>query len=609
MISRWSPILGLLGSACAVGFVTRWALIGAVDPTGTGLAVAGATALLAYASIDPEQDPGRRGREFTSATVILATMAACTTAWWLVRQVDPRWDLRTSDAAAISDASTRVAAGLDRDVEVVVFLRHGSQPQRRALARLEQFAAAGPRISVRTVDPASEPMVAQQAGVDRDRGGLVLYAGARSEHLTTRLDEDAITAALIRLTSDVDHRICWSLGHGEAGPDDTRSATGMGSMVLELEGHNHQVVPVSLVNGPVDPLCEVLVVARPLADWLEIERAALSGYLAAGGNALVMLEPGTVPLLSATFETFGIRLDPDVVLDPAPQAQLMGIDEPGFLVVDRSRRAPHPITQGLGAVVVLGLARSVVPVDDPPGMAVQALLYSSEQAWAERRLDLDPTAMVPDPDEQQGEIPLMVVAEIQDPLALGIEPAASAEAVPPAEIRARVIRTLEVLVEADLGPITDSLGLETDLALNREAIHLAAGAVAFDLGVRFDRERVQQATTVGDLVDLATRAAEARFAGARPSEPTQPAAGGRVVVIGDATFAENRWLDHGHNRALFVHSVSWLVGEEDQLGIRPPTAHDALTITRKGELALALVSVLLMPALPGILVFVRRLRP
>jgi ABC-type uncharacterized transport system involved in gliding motility auxiliary subunit len=71
---------------------------------------------------------------------------------------------------------------------------------------------------------------------------------------------------------------------------------------------------------------------------------------------------------------------------------------------------------------------------------------------------------------------------------------------------------------------------------------------------------------VGDEVDVA--------AGAPLELPTATAGeeGGKLVVFGDATFASNQALLDGLNQDLFLNSVAWLAGEEDQISIRPNEA-------------------------------------
>ena len=44
---------------------------------------------------------------------------------------------------------------------------------------------------------------------------------------------------------------------------------------------------------------------------------------------------------------------------------------------------------------------------------------------------------------------------------------------------------------------------------------------------------------------------------------------GRVVVFGDSDFASNEFLEAQSNRDLFLNTVNWLLGDDDQIAIRP----------------------------------------
>jgi len=71
---------------------------------------------------------------------------------------------------------------------------------------------------------------------------------------------------------------------------------------------------------------------------------------------------------------------------------------------------------------------------------------------------------------------------------------------------------------------------------------------------------------------------------AAPTLPTK--AGGKVVVYGDGDFATNKLITVGVNQDLLLNAVAWVVGEEDQISIRPNEAG-------KGKLNLNLITLFL----------------
>src|SRR5690606_14337861 len=90
----------------------------------------------------------------------------------------------------------------------------------------------------------------------------------------------------------------------------------------------------------------------------------------------------------------------------------------------------HPITRDLSAAIVLGIARSVGALPDPPeGLVATELLRTSAQAWAET--DPDALQVQPDEGERVGHVPVAVAVRIEDPAALGVAAPAPAEATAP----------------------------------------------------------------------------------------------------------------------------------------------------------------------------------
>ena len=73
-----------------------------------------------------------------------------------------RWDWTGSNLYSLSEKTIAVLAGLDRDVEVTMFLQPGSNLYDPAKELLERYAARSPRVSLRTVDPQRNLIEAQR---------------------------------------------------------------------------------------------------------------------------------------------------------------------------------------------------------------------------------------------------------------------------------------------------------------------------------------------------------------------------------------------------------------------------------------------------------------
>ncbi|MBI5179075.1 MAG: GldG family protein [Nitrospinae bacterium] len=111
----------------------------------------------------------------------------------------------------------------------------------------------------------------------------------------------------------------------------------------------------------------------------------------------------------------------------------------------------------------------------------------------------------------------------------------------------------------------------------------------------------------GPLTIAAVREMPALPASGAPQPPK-----GALVVVGDADFAANGYLNIGGNRELFLNAVNWLSAEEDRISIGSRSAEmDPLIFSMAQLSIISLVSVLGFPAVAlvaGLWVNLRRRR-
>ena len=70
----------------------------------------------------------------------------------------------------------------------------------------------------------------------------------------------------------------------------------------------------------------------------------------------------------------------------------------------------------------------------------------------------------------------------------------------------------------------------------------------------------------------------------------------RMVVFGNAGFANNQFLGQYFNRDLLLNTVSWLVGEEELISIRPRTMRASrVQLTADQGTTVFYLSVLILP--------------
>lgn len=528
----WYWLLGFVGGVIILGFLAYAGLVETIEtPYAVGAGV-GAALIGLWLWLDRETLAAwgaQRGTKYTGAAVLVAVLAAAVTVAVnvIAYRYDKRWDVTSGGRFSLADQTKSVLEALDRPVKVLAFFTLESQGEKDKLETLlEGYQQHSTLLEVEWHDPLKEPVLAEQNKITSTWGTVILQSGEDTQRLESDFGEEAITNAIVRLTSGEDHLVCFTEGHGELDPDDDAQPTGLGASIVKLEGQNYTVQKTNLLREAGVPAdCEILVVAAPQQDWLPPEREMLAAYLAGGGKVLMLLEPLSAPGLASDLGRYGVKVGDDLVLEQNPNYQLLGGD-PSYIILDRQSFDLHPISEPIKGMAMLRVARSVDKGADVTGINVAVLARTTEQAWAETSLDPS-VPMGPDPGQDQiGRVPLAAVAEIVDPQAIAVG---------------------ERVTRAPGGALLEKL-------MNMEP-STAEGGTPMPAGE-------------------ATPEEAAKAAAAQPEPPAAPEvtreAGGKLVVFGDSDFATNELVDQGNNQDLLLNSLAWLAGEEAQISIRGP---------------------------------------
>ena len=117
---------------------------------------------------------------------------------------------------------------------------------------------------------------------------------------------------------------------------------------------------------------------------------------------------------------------------------------------------------------------------------------------------------------------------------------------------------------------------------------LAAAVTLRDDGLNWTAPMIATAPGTDGTVDLATD----------PDAQAPLDLEGRMVVVGDSEWANNRYLGNFYNQDLFLNAVSWLAGEEELISIRPRrTRASTVMLTQQESTAVFYLTVLLLPEL------------
>lgn len=327
-----------------------------------------------------------------------------------------QWDLTGNRRLTLAPVTTRLLKGLKQKIEVTAF--YSQSPQRRWEAQdarkvqdlLRQYADRSPNFRFKVVDYLREPDKWASAQMTT-MPPVVLFTnetGGREEVKGT--GEKDFTGALLKLTQTQKHKILFTVGHGELSPDATdQSGTGEVKTVLTEQQHTVGTLDLMGKERKVPSDCSVLVIAGPQVDFQAEEQKAVTDYLAAGGQALVMLRVAGPPL-AWLMKEIGVKPEDNIV------AQIVEIPGTGLAQISKTVRISkfetHDINRGLRAVY-FPLVRSLTAASPAPaGVTTTNLLRTDADAIAkplqqgQRTVDLRPGD-----NDPKGPFTLAMVAE------------------------------------------------------------------------------------------------------------------------------------------------------------------------------------------------------
>lgn len=401
---------------------------------GVGLLMMSLWVFLDWGSLSSLGKDQTAQRSFTAGLSVMLVLAISATLNVMGYRFDDRLDLTANKRFTLSQQSLDIVSKLDREITVLAFFTNGSPEKSNFQELVKGYEARSTLLKVQWLDPYADPIPAQENQITSAAGTVILKVGEKKQRLESDFSEEALTNALLKLTSDTQYTVCVVQGHGEPDLASADTPVGLGLLNTALENQNYKVQAVSLTEAiPSPDTCKALLEIAPQTDLLAGERDRLAQYLVGGGNLIVALDPLLTPETAADMARYGVTLGNDLVIEGDPQRQLQGGD-PTFILLDPSSFDISPITEKLKGLVVLRMARSVSKGTPPDGVNVQELAFSSEgeMSWAETDIaGLQEGRLEPNPGaDRVGKVPLMVSAEITQPGAIRTETAAVAPAAP-----------------------------------------------------------------------------------------------------------------------------------------------------------------------------------
>jgi hypothetical protein len=326
-----------------------------------------------------------------------------------------RFDLSQHRRYSLSPETLSYLGELQRPVRVVVTLTPDSDNADAAQAyhdvqnllreylyasttNYDPKAGRDGRISVEYLDVYQRRRDAEALGIEEP--DVILLLSGENRHVVRFNDlyvhkegrreafqgEQAITAALLDVSSPVKKKIYFLAGHGEMSPDDISPVRGLSVLRAELSLRNYDLEGLDLsLTKRIPDGADLIIIPSPQGRFQPREEELLRQYLSThAGRIILTLDPTHEFGLDNLLFDWGVRVDDDVIFDTNPEV----ITDNGELII-RHIDGSHPITKGLADFKVplrISPPRSVRPDPSRPldnALKVSILATSSPTSWGE----------------------------------------------------------------------------------------------------------------------------------------------------------------------------------------------------------------------------------
>jgi len=301
----------------------------------------------------------------------------------IISRHNVEFDLTKNKRFSLSPQTRNILKALRKEIKIIGFYKPAQAGRRETYDLVKQYVNQSRWIKSEFVDPDRQPAIARKYKITQ-YGTVVVECEDKEERLTGRIDEQAITNAIIRVIREKKKVIYFTKGHGEKEIDNT-AEVGYSNIKKELEEQNYEVKDILLAQSPTVPAdCAVLIIAGPQKDFFSAEIEVLNDYISRNGKVLFLLEPDTyVGNIKKFLSSCGINILNGIIVDRI--SRIFGGD---FLVPLISEYPYHEITKNFKIASFFPTCLAIdIAVPAPTGVIATAIARTGPHAWLETDLD------------------------------------------------------------------------------------------------------------------------------------------------------------------------------------------------------------------------------
>lgn len=303
----------------------------------------------------------------------------------LVAQLSLKTNIRSDWTAnnrhSLSDTTTNFLSQLDQTITIQAFISPSSEYRPALESLLSSYQSHNAKLNVSYINPDFSPELVRELKIQQ-QAEMVVARGNKQTHVFD-LSEQSLTNALITVSRQQEQWLVFIEGHGERSPLNTANYN-LSIWGDQLKQKGFKFLPLNLVeNNQIPNNATAVVIASPESAWLDGEIDIIKRYVATGGNLLWLAEPDSNRFLARLAEQLELEFIPSIVIDP--NAQLLGIDDPQFVLI--TDYANHPIGQATSGVTVFPQAVALEQIpNDHVDWQYLPLLTTQANVWSETTL-------------------------------------------------------------------------------------------------------------------------------------------------------------------------------------------------------------------------------
>ncbi len=296
------------------------------------------------------------------------------------------WDFSSAKRNTLSNQSIKLVKNLDSELKVLFFYKKGQEgaEENKAAFRelIKKYQDQTSKINLDFVEVNERPDLAKEFGVDRGSGIVFLTYKGRKNRID-KIDEQEITSALVKVSREKEKTIYFTVGHKELNLDEGKEANGLFQLKSLLEGNNYKVKTWAITTEPKAPAdADIVVVAGPTQNFLEVEVKALQEYLKNGGNLMLALESTTAGL-DTLMKTVGVQPQQNFVFNIVNLGGQGGIDPRITFGSDFSKENEITKVFAQNEMTLFQRPMSLTPANPiPAGMSLTEIVKTTANAAA-----------------------------------------------------------------------------------------------------------------------------------------------------------------------------------------------------------------------------------